>query len=111
MPGEKPAPANPANKALGAVHSAEIQYAMGNLDLDPRYTWDAEDHKVSQTLQSYFVNFVKTGNPNGEFLPEWPAYSPRTGYMRMRIDVQSKAEPEPDRARYQVLDMIFTNKQ
>jgi len=111
MPGEKPAPANPANKALGAVHSAEIQYAMGNLDLDPRYTWDAEDHKVSETLQSYFVNFVKTGNPNGEFLPEWPAYSPRTGYMRMRIDVQSKAEPEPDRARYQVLDMIFTNKQ
>jgi hypothetical protein len=31
--------------------------------------------------------------------------------MRMRIDVQSKAEPEPDRARYQVLDMIFANGQ
>jgi para-nitrobenzyl esterase len=111
MPGEAPPPANPATKPMGAVHSAEIQYAMGNLDLDPRYTWDAEDHKVSQTLQSYFVNFVKTGNPNGPSVPEWPAYRHDTGYMRMRIDVQSKAEPEPDRARYQVLDMIFSKAQ
>jgi len=111
MPGDKPAQANAASKPLGAVHSAEIQYAMGNLDLDPRYTWNAEDHKVSETLQSYFVNFVKTGSPNGEGLPEWPSYSPDSGYMRMRIDVQSKAEPEPDRARYQVLNMIFTNRQ
>jgi para-nitrobenzyl esterase len=111
MPGQTPPPANPATKALGAVHSAEIQYAMGNLDLDPRYTWGAEDHKVSETMQSYFVNFIKTGNPNGAGAPEWPAYGADTGYMRMRIDVQSKAEPEPDRARYQVLDMIFANGQ
>lgn len=108
IPGQTPPPANPAMKAQGAVHSAEIQYAMGNLDLDPRYTWDADDHKVSETMQSYFVNFVKTGNPNGAGLPEWPAYRADTGYERMRIDAQSKAEPEPDRARYQVLDKIFT---
>jgi len=111
MPGQTPEPANPAMKARGAVHSAEIQYAMGNLDLDPRYTWDAEDHKVSETMQSYFVNFIKTGNPNGAGVPEWPAYGADTGYLRMRIDVQSKAEPEPDRARYQVLDMIFAKGQ
>ncbi len=111
MPGQTPPPTNAANKPLGAVHSAEIQYAMGNLDLDPRYTWDADDHKVSDTLQSYFVNFIKAGNPNGTGLPEWPAYSPDTGFMRMRIDVQSKAEPEPDRARYQVLDAIFSKGQ
>jgi len=109
MPGQAPPPADPAMKAHGAVHSAEIQYAMGNLDLDPRYSWDADDRKVSETMQSYFVNFIKTGNPNGEALPGWPTYSADKGYMRMRIDVHSKAEPEPDRARYQVLDMIFAN--
>ena len=110
MPGQAP-PANPAMKASGAVHSAEIQYAMGNLDLDPRYSWDADDHKVSETMQTYFVNFIKTGNPNGAGVQAWPAYSAETGYQRMRIDVQSKAEPEPDRARYQVLDMIFAKGQ
>lgn len=111
MPGEPQSSAKPATKPLGAVHSAEIQYAMGNLDLDPRYTWDAEDHKVSETMQGYFVNFIKTGNPNGPGVPQWLAYGPEAGYMRMRIDVQSKVEPEPDRARYQLLDTIFSKGQ
>jgi len=91
----------------GASHSAEIQYAMGNLDLDNRYAWGADDHKVSETMQAYFVNFIKTGNPNGSGLPPWPAYNAKSNYSRMHIDVVSKAEPEPDRARYQALDAAF----
>ena len=92
----------------GAAHSSEIQYAMGNLDLDDRYAWDAADHKVSETMFSYFANFIKMGNPNGPGLSEWPTYSAKTGYIRMRLGVESKAEPEPDRARYAVLDAIFS---
>ena len=94
----------------GAAHSAEIQYAMGNLDLDNRYAWEPEDRKVSETMQAYFVNFIKTGNPNGPGLPEWPAYEAKTDYMRMRIDAVSTAEPETDRARYLVLDTIFAKQ-
>jgi para-nitrobenzyl esterase len=112
MPGQ-PAPAAPEGagatvppKPRGAAHSAEIQYAMGNLDLDGRYTWEADDRKVSEAMQGYFVNFIKTGNPNGPGLPSWPAYDAATSHMRMRIDVVPQAEPETDRARYQVLDSI-----
>jgi para-nitrobenzyl esterase len=107
MPGEAApaagrgaAPAGPR----GAVHSAEIQYAMGNLDLDKRYTWEPADYTVSKTMQAYFVNFIKTGNPNGPGLPEWPAYSASSNYQKMRIDVESHAEPEPHRDRYLALD-------
>jgi len=96
--------------ARGAAHSAEIQYAMGNLDLDNRYAWEADDHKVSDTMQGYFANFIRTFNPNGPGLPEWPAYNAKSNYARMHIDVASKSEPEPDRARYQVLDTIFANQ-
>jgi para-nitrobenzyl esterase len=99
-----------ATVARGAAHSAEIQYAMGNLDLDNRYAWDADDHKVSETMQSYFANFIRTLNPNGHRLSEWPAYDAKSGYARMHIDVASKSEPEPDRARYQVLDTIFASQ-
>jgi para-nitrobenzyl esterase len=88
----------------GAVHSAEIQYAMGNLDLDTRYAWEPADYEVSKTMQAYFVNFIKTGNPNGPGLPNWPAYRPDTNYQRMRIDVKSQAEPEAHRDRYLALD-------
>jgi len=88
----------------GAPHSAEIQYAMGNLDLDTRYTWEPADHEVSKTMQAYFVNFIKTGNPNGPGLPDWPAYRADNSYQRMRIDVKSQAEPEGDRARYLALE-------
>jgi para-nitrobenzyl esterase len=113
MPGQPqtaPVAGNPP-VPRGAAHSAEIQYAMGNLDLDPRYTWVPDDHKVSETMQGYFANFVKTGNPNGPGLPNWPAYDAKTNYMRMRIDVVCGAEPEPDRPRYAVLEALSGKQQ
>ena len=110
MPGQPPPAPPPGTLApappRGAAHSAEIQYAMGNLDLDPRYSWEPDDRKVSETLQGYFVNFIKTGAPNGPGLPPWPTYDAATNHMRMRIDVLSAAEPEPDRSRYAVLDAL-----
>jgi para-nitrobenzyl esterase len=112
MPGD-PSPAAPAASGAGAqqtgpprgaVHSAEIQYAMGNLDLDKRYTWEPADYEVSKTMQAYFVNFIKTYNPNGSGLPNWPAYRAGDHYQLMRIDVKSQAEPEGDRERYLALE-------
>jgi len=99
--------AQPVQAPRGAAHSAEIQYAMGNLDLDKRYTWEPADYEVSKTMQAYFVNFIKTGNPAGPGLPPWPAYKPETNYQRMRIDVTSQAEPEPHRDRYLALDAVI----
>jgi para-nitrobenzyl esterase len=110
MPNQTPPPAPAAGQQgqgpRGAAHSAEIQYAMGNLALDKRYTWDADDYKVSETMQAYFANFIKTGNPNAPGLPNWPAYASETGFQRMRLDVTPRVEPEPNRNRYQVLDAI-----
>jgi len=95
--------------ATGAVHSAEIEYAMGNLPLNPVFAWAADDHKVSETMQAYFENFIKTGNPNGPGVPEWPSggVNRRGEVQRMRIDVNSRAEVEP-RARYLFLDQVYS---
>jgi para-nitrobenzyl esterase len=105
VPGAKPG-GKDATGRRGAAHSAEIQYAMGNLKLDTRYAWEPADYKVSEVLQQYFVNFIKTGNPNSAGIPEWPAYCKDTKFARMRLDVESRAEPEPHRARYLVLDEV-----
>jgi para-nitrobenzyl esterase len=87
----------------GAVHSAEIEYAMGNLDSNHVYAWTPDDHKVSQTMQEYFANFIKTGNPNGGKLPKWPAVKARQPAGYMQIDVETKAVTEAHRGRYTVL--------
>ena len=91
----------PPPPAKGAVHSAEIEYAMGNLHLNNVFAWTDEDRKVSRTIQGYFENFIKTGNPNGQGLPNWPVgtVDASGNAQRIRIDVETKAEPEP-RARY-----------
>lgn len=88
----------------GAVHSAEIEYAMGNLPYNKVYAWTADDYKVSKTLQQYFINFVKTGNPNGKGLPNWTALTAGKPAPVMHINVQSKLETEKHRDRYLVLE-------
>jgi para-nitrobenzyl esterase len=99
----------PPPPAKGAVHSAEIEYALGNLATNPVFAWTDEDRAVSRTMQAYFENFIKTGNPNGQGLPQWPAgnVGPNGEVQRIRIDVETKAEPEP-RARYLFEDAFYS---
>jgi carboxylesterase type B len=66
-----------APAARGAAHSAEIEYALGNSPTNKVYAWTPDDYKVSETMQSYFANFIKTGNPNGTDLPTWVRHESR----------------------------------
>ena len=99
--------------APGAVHSADIEYAMGTLDTNEFYDWQAEDYAISKLFLSYYANFCKTGNPNGEGLPQW---SPITkdnldAAPVMIIDTESKevASPEKENA-YRTLEKFYRNK-
>ncbi|MEY4629790.1 MAG: hypothetical protein RLZZ595_2116, partial [Bacteroidota bacterium] len=97
---EKPRPGN-----KGAVHSAEIEYAMGNLDGNKVFKWTEEDYTVSKTMQAFFINFIKTGNPNGKGLPAWDAVQPSQGTSKvMHIHVKSQQQDERHPGRYQVMD-------
>lgn len=90
-------------RAKGAAHSAEIEYAMGNLSTNLVFAWDEDDYKVSRIMQQYFVNFIKNGNPNGEGVPQWPAISTKEVPV-MHIDVNTRVEQEKNRERYLFLD-------
>lgn len=95
------------NAAMGgASHSAEIEYAMGNLPTNPVYDWQPEDYKVSQIMQAYFVNFIKTGNPNGTALPLWPAVQSGKPANVMYIDVNTSVKPEEARQGYLFLESM-----
>jgi carboxylesterase type B len=41
------------------------------------------DHKIGETLSSYWANFAATGDPNGKGLPHWPAISAKPEVMEV----------------------------
>ena len=90
--------------AKGAVHSAEIEYALGNLSTNKVYGWTEDDYKVSRIMQAYFANFIKNGNPNGNGLPVWPTLKNNKEVPILHINVKTKVEMEKYRERYLFMD-------
>ncbi len=100
----------PIPEPIGAPHACEIEYCLGNLDLNTDHVWTQEDRAVSETMQSYFANFIKTGNPNQAGLPEWKAAQAQDANPPvMFLDAQSKCAPASDDARYVFLDQAYRN--
>lgn len=84
----------------GAVHSAEIEYALGNLDTNDIYAWTPADRTVSRLLQGYFARFIRSGTPNGAGAPQWPAAGTEERARLLEIDATPEARPEQHRERY-----------
>jgi para-nitrobenzyl esterase len=84
----------------GASHSAEIEYALGNLPTNRVYDWQPDDYMVSAIMQDYFVNFIKTKNPNGTGLPYWPLYQSWQKDPVQYIGVDTRRESDKNRDRY-----------
>lgn len=90
-------PARPARLLPDAAsHSAEIEYALGNLATNAVYGWTDEDRQVSATMRHYVEQFIRTGDPNGTGLVPWPPFA---AGQRLVIDVTPRAEADPDGAR------------
>jgi para-nitrobenzyl esterase len=76
-------PVEPGVRNLKATHAAEIPYVFETLsaprsipDLSsPRLAAASEkDRALAETISSYWVNFAKTGDPNGKDLPAWASF-------------------------------------
>ena len=110
---EKKAESQQAAIAPGAVHSADIEYAMGTLDTNEFYDWQEEDYAISKLFLSYYANFCKTGNPNGEGLPKWTVITKDNldNAPVMKIDVESKEVASPERENaYRTLEKFYKGK-
>ncbi|MFD0794206.1 carboxylesterase/lipase family protein [Mucilaginibacter litoreus] len=107
----KPAANKQPEAYAGAAHASEIEYAMGNLAGNTTYAWTADDYKVSETMESYFANFIKTGNPNGAGLPKWSPNVKGGQVSFINIDVKTTPQKESGqlRSRYLFLDEDYNN--
>ena len=95
----------------GAGHAAEIPYVMRTLG---RFSGPAaliaaprpEDRAMSELMSSYWVNFAKTGDPNGPGLPQWPAFT-ESAQTVMHFDAKASARPTPNMPEIKAMDDYF----
>jgi len=102
-PGAKIGPI-PASE-MGSRHACEIEYVFQTLKSQEGVPWTEDDFKVSDAMSSYWVNFVKNGNPNGNGLPDWPTYDSKDGFDVMHLSGKNiHAAADVLRGRYEFLD-------
>lgn len=89
------------NGSLGSCHGGELPYAFGCLD-SHAWLYDESDRALSETMQSYWANFVKYGDPNGEGLPAWE--KAEDGRRVLELGKQVAPVDDPYLAIYDLLD-------
>jgi para-nitrobenzyl esterase len=55
-----------------AFHSSEIPYVFQTLSASPERGFTSADRLLSRRISTYWLNFIRSGDPNGSELPAWP---------------------------------------
>ncbi len=85
-------PPGPDQELLGAFHAAEILYVFDNVPAS-----EENDAQLAEEMSNYWVNFAKTGNPNGDGLPTWNPYrKDDRHYMEFNKEVKAGSVPGKD---------------
>jgi len=101
-----------SQEPLGPAHTEEIPYVFGSVGqtfargFGPAGPPGPADVKLSQQMQSYWVNFAKSGDPNGPGLPHWPAFS-ASSQRAMYLHADPHAGPVPNLSKLEMLDAYF----
>ena len=98
-------PKSSGRAGYGSPHAQEVAYVFGHLNsADPQTT--AIDMKISDAMSTYWTNFAKYGNPNGEGLPNWPSFSEADPEV-MYFDEKPHTGPVPSEQSLKILDEYF----
>ena len=92
-----------SNGYLSAWHSGEMIYLYGNIP-DGSRLFDDYDRKLSETMTGYLMNYLRTGDPNGDGLPEWKPASGENILMEFGDEVRESVDPFSDL--YPIMDRM-----
>lgn len=99
-------PSRQSRSRYGAWHGAEIEYVFNTLEETRQESGFTEQEKqLAKIMNTYWVNFAKTGNPNCEGLPEWPLYNTESEII---LEIEPNGIPvaksDPRKARLDVIE-------
>ncbi len=99
-------PEDSPNYGYGSPHGQEVAYVFENLDASNPETTKT-DLGISDLMGTYWTNFAKYGDPNGEGVPKWPAFSDENPEV-MYFNKTAYTGPVPSAESLEVLDSYFT---
>lgn len=98
-------PAGSPRDGYGSGHGAEVRYVFGHVDPANAQTTKT-DLAISEAMATYWTNFAKRGDPNGEGVPAWPAFSDAAPTL-MYFAQTPHTGPVPSADALRVLDQYF----
>jgi para-nitrobenzyl esterase len=107
-------PANQQRSPFGAGHGSEVSFVFNTLDA-PRFGPPSKpteaEYELAQKMNQYWINFAKTGNPNGTGLPNWPAYNKQNQDMLdVELDGKIISKPDPRKTRFNVIEKAMKKR-
>lgn len=97
----------------GAGHGSEVSFVFNTLNARWGNTGESssEEKDLAKTMNTYWTNFAKTGNPNGDGLTVWPAFDTQKEEM-LDIELNGRpiAKPDPRKARFNVIEKAFKKR-
>jgi para-nitrobenzyl esterase len=94
--------------AKGALHATEIPFAFETVRAKYGEATTAEDEAMAAAMNAYWVSFARSGDPNGNGRPSWPAYSAKDDVLMEFALTGPAANADPWKARLDLLERFAT---
>ena len=94
--------------AFGAYHGSEIVYVFDAFPLQA-WSWRPVDLKLGDEVSSMWVNFAKSGNPNGAGMPRWPEFNQGSDQL-LNIDDTPAAQRAPNEPTLDFQDKVAATR-
>jgi len=93
---------------LGAYHGEELYFLSSSYPAD--WDHDGDDERLGRAIRAYWIQFAKTGNPNFNGLPEWPAYDARKDqYLALGRSVEVRQVPERVKVLGRIMEKVVAD--
>jgi para-nitrobenzyl esterase len=94
----------------GAPHATEIPFVFDTVKAKYGAALSPADEKIAQQTNIYWANFVKTGNPNGAGLPEWPQYHASSDILMDFSSEGPVAKADPWKRRLDLTEQLVSQQ-